>query len=178
MKAESLQKPVANYELTFIDTDNVEIEFFDNIKTTTKQDEHSKEPVTVYEYDYYRIKVRNRNGLIDQLNKNYSEWLKYAISLDTSEQTLSDLEIVKAQYSEYDSMDIPSVIKEMELQDPALAEEFLNMRIEFRGLIYTLGASEHQATGYSSISVPKPSEALKKFKNDFEKKFQNKFSKH
>lgn len=76
MRAESLQKPVANYEITFIDRDYVEVEFFNNIVEKQKQDEDNT--VTVYEFDHYRIKIRNRSNLIDQLNQNYEQWLKLA----------------------------------------------------------------------------------------------------
>ncbi|WP_427043223.1 hypothetical protein HUW86_09880 [Fusobacterium sp. SB021] len=85
------------------------------------------------------------------------------------EEKATNLEIVQAQYSEYEGMDTPSVIKEMEMQDPALATELINMLIELRGLIYTLSAQESQPVGYAMIHIPTPSEALKKFKNKFNK---------
>ena len=83
------------------------------------------------------------------------------------EEKATNLEIVQAQYAEYEGMDTPSTLEEMKQQDPALAIEYLNMMIELRGLIYTLSASEQQAVGYSTISIPTPSESLKKFKNKF-----------
>ena len=55
------------------------------------------------------------------------------------------------------------------MQDPALATELINMLIELRGLIYTLSAQESQPVGYAMIHIPIPSEALKKFKNKFNK---------
>ena len=76
---------------------------------------------------------------------------------------------MQSQYNEYEGMDTPSVIKEMEMQDPALATELINMLIELRGLIYTLSAQESQPVGYAMIHIPIPSEALKKFKNKFNK---------
>ena len=85
------------------------------------------------------------------------------------EEKATMLEIVQAQYAEYEGMDTPSVIKEMEMQDPALATELINMLIELRGLIYTLSAQESQPVGYAVINIPTPSEALKKFKNKFNK---------
>lgn len=85
------------------------------------------------------------------------------------EEKATNLEIVQAQYREYESMDTPSVIEEMKQQDPALATELINMLIELRGLIYTLSASETQSVGYTSIHIPQPSEKLKNFKDRFKK---------
>lgn len=78
MKAESLQKPVANYEITFIDKDYVEVEFFSNIQEKKIKENNSENMIVSYVYDYHRIKIRNRSNLIDQLNKNYDQWLKFA----------------------------------------------------------------------------------------------------
>ena len=83
------------------------------------------------------------------------------------EEKATNLEIVQAQYSEYEGMDTPSTLEEMKQQDPALATEYLNMMIELRELIYTLSASETQAVGYTAIHIPTPSKALKNFKNRF-----------
>ena len=85
------------------------------------------------------------------------------------EEKATNLEIVQAQYSEYEGMDTPSTLEEMKQQDPAMAEEYIGMMIELRGLIYTLSASEPQPVGYSAIHIPQPSEALKNFKNKFKK---------
>lgn len=168
MKAESLQKPIANYTLTFIDKNYVEVEFFDNIQTKTKQEEGSKEPITIYEFDHYRITIRNRHDLENQIKTNYNEWLQYAISKDDSvERIPTELEIVQAQYKEYEGMDTPSTIEEMKQVDPAMATEYLNMMIELRNLIYTLSAQEKQSVGYTSIHIPVPSKNLEAFKNKF-----------
>lgn len=78
MKAESMHKPVANYEITFVDKDYVEVEFFYNIQEKQIKEENSENVVISYVYDYHRIKIKNRNNLIDQLNKNYDQWLKFA----------------------------------------------------------------------------------------------------
>lgn len=169
MRAESLQKPVANYEITFIDRDYVEVEFFNNIVEKQKQDEDNT--VTVYEFDHYRIKIRNRSNLIDQLNQNYEQWLQYAISQDPNTEP-TELEIAMAQYAEYDELDIPTVIEEMRLQDPSLAEEFINMRIELRKFIYN---SDSAVTTYS-VNVQEESDELKKFKSNY-LKFKNKLNK-
>lgn len=83
------------------------------------------------------------------------------------EEKATNLEIVQAQYKDYEGMDTPSTLEEMKQQDPALATEYLNMMIELRGLIYTLSASETQAVGYTAIHIPEPSNKLKEFKNKF-----------
>ena len=83
------------------------------------------------------------------------------------EEKATNLEIVQAQYKDYEGMDTPSTLEEMKQQDPALATEYLNMMIELRGLIYTLSASETRAVGYAVLPIPQPSKALKEFKNKF-----------
>lgn len=87
----------------------------------------------------------------------------------TWEEKATMLEIIQAQYAEYDGMDTPSTLEEMKQQDPALATEYLNMMIELRGLIYTLSATETQAVGYAAIQLPTPSKALKEFKDRFKR---------
>ena len=87
----------------------------------------------------------------------------------TWEDKATNLEVVEAQYKEYEGMDTPSTLEEMKQQDPALATEYLNMMIELRGLIYTLSASEAQSVGYAAIQLPTPSQALKEFKDRFKR---------
>ena len=170
MKVESLQKPVANYEITFIDKEYVEVDFFTNIeKKQRKENEDSDKMIDYYEYDNYKIKVRNRFNLESQIDTHYDEWLKYAIANDDREHIPTEYEIIKMQYDEYEGMDTPSTIEEMKLQDPALATEYLNMMIELRGLMYTLSVSGTQSVGYATIHIPAPSQALKEFKNRFKR---------
>ena len=83
------------------------------------------------------------------------------------QEKATNLEIVQAQYKDYEGMDTPSTLEEMKQQDPALATEYLNMMIELRNIIYTLSASETQAVGYAVIHIPEPSDKLKEFKNKF-----------
>ena len=85
------------------------------------------------------------------------------------EDKATNLEVVQAQYRDYEGMDTPSTLEEMKQQDPALATEYLNMMIELRGLIYTLSATETQVAGYTAIHIPAPSQALKEFKNRFKR---------
>ena len=83
------------------------------------------------------------------------------------EEKATNLEIVQAQYRDYEGMDTPSTLEEMKQQDPAMVTEYINMMIELRNLIYTLSASEQQPVGYTAIQIPTPSESLKNFKNKF-----------
>lgn len=106
-------------------------------------------------------------GKLQTVEKIEGTRVEWNWELNKWEDVATNLEVVQKQYSEYEGMDTPSVVKEMELQDPALAEEFVNMLIELRGLIYTLSASETQAVGYTAIHIPTPSKALKNFKNRF-----------
>ena len=87
----------------------------------------------------------------------------------TWEDKATNLEVVEAQYKEYEGMDTPSTLEEMKQQDPALATEYLNMMIELRGLIYTLSVSGTQSVGYAAIQLPVPSEKLKQFKDKFKR---------
>ena len=87
----------------------------------------------------------------------------------TWEDKATMLETIQAQYADYEDMDMPSVVRELEIQDPALAEEFVNMRIELRKLIYTLKYSETQTVGYSTLSIPVPSQRLLNYKERFKK---------
>ena len=109
----------------------------------------------------------NPQGKLETVPKIEGTRVEWNWETNQWEDVATNLEVVQKQYSEYEGMDTPSVVKEMELQDPALAEEFVNMLIELRGLIYTLSASETQAVGYTAIHIPTPSKALKNFKNRF-----------
>ena len=82
------------------------------------------------------------------------------------EEKATNLEIVQAQYKDYEGMDTPSTLEEMKQQDPALATEYLNMMIELRGLIYTLSAN-NKHSGFVRIVIPKPSKTLQAFKDKF-----------
>ena len=107
------------------------------------------------------------NGEIKSKDKIEGTRVEWNWTTHEWEEKATNLEIVQAQYRDYEGMDTPSTLEEMKQQDPAIAEEYLNMMIELRGLIYTLSASEQQPVGYSTISIPTPSESLKNFKNKF-----------
>lgn len=87
----------------------------------------------------------------------------------------TDYDRVQAQYREYEGMDTPSTIKEMELQDPALSEEYVTMMIELRTLMYSLQEQKQVrartiALVEKEIDIPHASKALETFKNKFNSK--------
>lgn len=112
-----------------------------------------------YIKDNELVTVPKLEGVRVEWNWDTHEW----------EDKATNLEVVQAQYRDYEGMDTPSTLEEMRLQDSALATEYLNMMIELRGLIYTLSASEPQSAGYATIHIPAPSQALKEFKNRFKR---------
>lgn len=115
----------------------------------------------------------DESGVLQTIPKPEGTRIEWNWKTHEWEEKATNLEIVQAQYKDYEGMDTPSTLEEMKQQDPALATEYLNMMIELRGLIYTLSAgvqpqaSETQAVGYAILSIPQPSEKLKEFKNKF-----------
>ena len=107
------------------------------------------------------------NGEIKSKDKIEGTRVEWNWTTHEWEEKATNLEIVQAQYRDYEGMDTPSTLEEMKQQDPTMAEEYLNMMIELRGLIYTLSTSEQQPVGYTAIQIPMPSESLKNFKNKF-----------
>lgn len=87
----------------------------------------------------------------------------------------TDYDRVQAQYREYEGMDTPSTTKEMELQDPALSEEYVTMMIELRTLMYSLQEQKQVRArtitlNEKEIDIPQASKALETFKNKFNSK--------
>lgn len=87
----------------------------------------------------------------------------------------TDYDRVQAQYREYEGMDTPSTIKEMELQDPALSEEYVTMMIELRTLMYSLQEQKQVRArtitlNEKEIDIPQASKTLETFKNKFNSK--------
>lgn len=122
-----------------------EVEFKDDILTLESGQ---------YIKDSEIITVPKPEGTKIEWNWELHEW----------EEKATMLEVIQAQYSEYEGMDTPSTIKEMEQQDPAMADEFVNMLIELRRMAYSLnGAIETQAVGYSALTIPKPSKTLQEY---------------
>lgn len=80
----------------------------------------------------------------------------------------SDLDRVNEQYSEYESMDKPSVNAEMGTE---LATEVTHMLIQLREMKYQLTQAQssrgRRRRSLSTIDLPEPSEALKEFKDKF-----------
>lgn len=83
---------------------------------------------------------------------------------------------VQAQYVEYEPLDTYSTVKQMERQDPALSEEYVNMMIELRVLMDSLREQKQISRARTmsienkGIEIPQPSEALINFKNKFNSK--------
>lgn len=109
----------------------------------------------------------DEKGVLQTVPKPEGTRIEWNWTTHEWEEKATNLEIVQAQYRDYEGMDTPSTLEEMKQQDPALVTEYLNMMIELRGLIYTLSASEQQPVGYTAIQIPTPSESLKNFKNKF-----------
>lgn len=86
-----------------------------------------------------------------------SDNLKWVESMSDSEVYFYNL---KKEYMDYQEIDTPSIIREMELLDSSLVDEYVLMMIELRELI-----SKYNM-GISTISdIPTPSKALVDFKN-------------
>lgn len=107
------------------------------------------------------------NGEIKKKEKPEGVKIEWNWTTHEWEEKATDLEIVEAQYNEYAGMDTPSVLKEMEMQEPTLATELINMLIELRGIMYML--QSEVATFGTELMLPKPSEKLLNFKNRFNK---------
>ncbi len=127
-----------------------------------REKEYQGDIITLEEGQYI-----DEKGVLQTIPKIEGTRVEWNWETHEWEEKATNLEIVQAQYKDYEGMDTPSTLEEMKQQDPALATEYLNMMIELRGLIYTLSASETQAVGYAVLPIPQPSKALKEFKNKF-----------
>ena len=127
-----------------------------------REKEYQGDIITLEEGQYI-----DEKGVLQTIPKIEGTRVEWNWETHEWEEKATNLEIVQAQYKDYEGMDTPSTLKEMEQQDPALATEYLNMMIELRGLIYILSASETQMTGYAALPIPQPSKALKEFRNKF-----------
>ena len=110
-----------------------------------------------YIKDNELVTVPKLEGVRVEWNWDTHEW----------EDKATNLEVVQAQYRDYEGMDTPSTVEEMRQQDPAIATEFIAMMIELRELMYTLSISDTQAAGYTAIQIHSPSVPLRKFKEKF-----------
>ena len=123
--------------------------------------EHNSDILTLEPGQYLK------DGEVVTVPKPEGTRIEWDWKLHEWQEKATNLEIVQAQYKDYEGMDTPSTLEEMKQQDPALATEYLNMMIELRSLIYTLSASEAQPVGYAILPIPQPSKELKEFKNRF-----------
>ena len=73
MKEENNIKPEKKFEIENISEDGkCDVVFYDNIQEETKTDGEK------YIYDIYRITVRYRDTLEEDLENNYETWLNFA----------------------------------------------------------------------------------------------------
>ena len=84
MKQESNLKPTNKYEIENINNNRCEVVFFDldSIEEKTKQTEEGEEKV--YLYNSYRQQMSYYEGLIEYIDKNYSELLNQCIEVEKS----------------------------------------------------------------------------------------------
>lgn len=79
MKAESTVMPVAPYEVTF-DGEFAEVLLLENvIEVPGENDEPTK-----YVWDEYRIRVKNRAGLVEDIERGFDVWLQAAKDFEYS----------------------------------------------------------------------------------------------
>lgn len=79
-----------------------EILLYENI-TEFESVDFEQNTKTMYEFDMYEIMVQNREGLLNDIEANYSEWLNYA-KWKTS-KSLSDKEKIVEMQSKIDTQD-------------------------------------------------------------------------
>ena len=76
MREENNIKPEKKFEIQNISDDGkCDIVFYDNIK---EERSNGEEETTVYIYDIYRVTVRYRDTLEEDLENNYETWLNFA----------------------------------------------------------------------------------------------------
>lgn len=95
----------------------------------------------------------------------YPDWIEQATEDEIN------LHLVETQYNEYEPLDTYSTVEQMKRQDPALAEEYVDMMIELRELRASMqdnNDSKYKVrTRRSVFSIHEPSEKLKLFKEKF-----------
>jgi len=74
------------YEIDIID-DLAVVSLFYNVIEVEKEDIG-----IVYEYDYYKIIVPNRDGLEDSINADFEAWVNYAKELENQPKSETDKE--------------------------------------------------------------------------------------
>lgn len=77
MREENNVKPDKKFDIQNISDDGrCDIVFYDNIQEEVRTD--GEESQKVYVYDIYRVTVRYRDTLEEDLEKNYETWLNFA----------------------------------------------------------------------------------------------------
>lgn len=77
MREENNIKPEKKFEIQNISDDGrCDIVFYDNIQEEIRSD--GEENKKVYIYDIYRVTVRYRDTLEEDLENNYETWLNFA----------------------------------------------------------------------------------------------------
>ncbi len=119
-----------------------------------------KDDVLVLEQGQYI----DEKGILKTVEKIEGTRVEWNWETHEWEEKATMLEIVQAQYAEYEGMDTVSTVREMEKLDKAMADEFINMLIELRQIAYSLnGTAETQSVGYSTLPIPKPSKTLQEY---------------
>lgn len=77
MKAESTIMPVSPFEIEIVG-DEAEVTLIENIEEQIGTDEREKS----YIWDEYRLRVRNRPGLVKSIENSFEAWLQSAKELD------------------------------------------------------------------------------------------------
>nr|DAU93893.1 MAG TPA: hypothetical protein [Caudoviricetes sp.] len=101
---------------------------------------------------------RLENAISQEWDKNNHIWI----------DTTTDLDRVRAQYNEYNSMN--DSITLIELEEQGLKTEYVSLMKELRALIIQLENQKQKgflAIKVEEIVIPTPSEPLKKFKERF-----------
>ena len=131
-----MDKPVASFEVTFLKDDNIFIEFFRDI--VSKEREESDEKLEYFEYDYYTLKIKNREGIIEELKNNEDKWLQIAknkeisskeTKLDVLKQNIIDFSLEKQVLEStgfFSSSSIENKLQKAIQEHSLLAEEIVN----------------------------------------------------
>lgn len=127
-----------------------------------REKEYQGDIITLSEGQYI-----DEKGVLQTIPKIEGTRVEWNWEIHEWEEKATNLEVVQAQYRDYEGMDTPSTVEEMRQQDPAMATEFIAMMIELRELMYTLSISDTQAAGYTAIQIHNPSVPLRKFKEKF-----------
>ncbi len=98
MKAESTVMPVAPYEIEY-DGEWAVITFFENVVPVAVEEDEAQK----WEYDEYRLRIKNRDNLIATLDSHYADWVDFAkasenvVPEETDREKIARLEKEKAE---------------------------------------------------------------------------------